>query len=126
MDDENVIGIEDSILNSVKKQLGIFPENKEFDADIIMHINAAISTLRQLGVGPQESLYVVSDEIQTYSDFLGDNCSEIPQVKTYLGYKCRFGFDPPQNSVAMEALKTLIAEAEWRLNIQVDPSDTFE
>lgn len=126
MDEENVVRIEDSILYSVKKQLGILPEFKEFDPDIIMHINAAISTLRQLGVGPQDSLYVVTDETQTYSDFLGEECAETSQVKTYLFYKCRFGFDPPQSSVAMEALKTLIAEAEWRLNVQVDPSDTFE
>ena len=41
-----------SILDSVKKVLGISPEYTEFDVDIIMHINTVFATLRQLGIGP--------------------------------------------------------------------------
>ena len=42
----------DSILTSVKKSLGITEEYEHFDADILMHINTALMTLTQIGVGP--------------------------------------------------------------------------
>ena len=121
-----VVDTRDSILNSVKKQLGILPEMTEFDMDIIMNINSAILTLKQIGVGPQDLPYIVEDENQTYSDFLGENCPEIPYVKMYLFYKTRISFDPPQSSIVMEAFKENIAELEWRLNVQVDSRATFE
>ena len=44
----------DSILNDIKKLLGIMESYEHFDADIIIHINTAFSTLTQLGVGPSE------------------------------------------------------------------------
>lgn len=108
----------DSILNSVKKQLGLI-DVSEFDADIIMHINGAISTLTQLGVGPEEG-YVVMDDQNTYEQFLGENHPVISQVKMYLYYKTKLGFDPPQSSAVIEVLKNMIAEAEWRLNVLCD------
>lgn len=128
MDEEtpSVIDIKNSILNSVKKQLGILPEMTEFDPDIIMNINAAILTLKQLGVGPQDVPYQVEDDTQTYDEFLGEDSQEIPYVKMYLLYKTRIGFDPPQSSIVMEAIKANIAELEWRLNVQVDDRSTFQ
>lgn len=121
-----VIDIKDSILNSVKKQLGILPEMTEFDSDIIMNINAGILTLKQLGVGPQDTPFVVEDETQTYVDFLGQDSPETSYVKMYLFYKTKLGFDPPQSSIVTESIKAMIAETEWRLNVQVDSRSTFE
>lgn len=121
-----VIDIKKSILNSVKKQLGILPEMKEFDPDIIMNINAAILTLKQLGVGPQDDVFTVEDETQTYDDFLGEGSKETPYVKMYLFYKTKLVFDPPQSSIVAEAIKQNITETEWRLNVQVDSRRTFE
>lgn len=117
--------IEDSILESVKKMLGIQSDYEEFDPDIIMNINAAIATLRQIGVGPQEELFMITGSNETYSDFLGEDNKEIPQVKMYLFYKTKLGFDPPQSSLVAESVKEMIREAEWRLNVQVDPRSTF-
>lgn len=116
---------EDSILDSVKKLIGINVEVTEFDADILMNINAALFTLRQLGVGPEEG-YVVSSRDQTYEDYLGVGNEEIPQVRMYLAYKTRLGFDPPVNSFVLTSLEKMIAEAEWRLNVQVDPATSFK
>ena len=124
-DESNTIDIEDSILNSVKKQLGLFPEQKEFDPEIIMNINSAILTLNQLGVGPQFEVFVLENETQTYDDYLGVGSSETPYVKMYLYYKTKMSFDPPTSSIVAETLKTQIAEIEWRLNVQVDPYTTF-
>lgn len=115
----------ESILNSVKKLLGILPETTEFDPDIIMNINAAISTLRQIGVGPNEP-YLVTDAEQTFSSFLGEDSKETSLVKMYLFYKTKIGFDPPQSSIVMESIKEMIKETEWRLNVQVDSENTFE
>lgn len=118
------VSVEDSILNSVKKLLGIEPDFTEFDIDVMMNINAAIMTLKQLGVGPSDG-YTVTSADDTYEDFLGEDNEETPQVKMYLFYKTRLGFDPPQSSVVVEAIKEMIRETEWRLNIQVDPKSTF-
>lgn len=109
----------ESILTSVKKLLGIQEECEEFDADILMHINSAIFTLRQIGVGP-DSIYTVYDKSQTYDDYLGEGNPEQAQVKTYLYYKVRVGWDPPSSSFAVEALEKKIQEAEWRLKIEVE------
>lgn len=126
MGENESIRIEDSILNSVKQQLGLSPEQKEFDPNIAMNINAAIQTLMQLGVGPQDNVFLVSDETQTYDEYLGPNSKETPQVKMYLFYKTKMGFDPPMSSIVAEAIKAQISEIEWRLNVQVDPMDTFQ
>lgn len=127
MDEEEVVvDLKDSILNSVKKQLGLLPELKDFDDDIIMQINAAIFTLRQIGVGPQDELFTVTDESQTYTDYLGEGNKETPSVKLYLFYKVRLGFDPPENSTVMKSMQDILAEIQWRLNVQVDPYSTFE
>lgn len=119
------VSIQDSILNSVKKNLGYMPEYTEFDDEILMHINAAIFTLRQLGVGPSDGFTVTSAE-QTYEDFLGEGNKEIPEVRLYLFMKVRLVWDTPQSSYVAEVLKKQIEEAEWRLNVQVDSPDTFE
>lgn len=127
MDDNTVeVDVKDSILNSTKKQLGILPDMIDFDTDILICINSAIATLRQLGVGPQDSVYVVEDHTQTYNDYLGDGSNEIPIVKGYLYQKTKLMFDPPQSSIVTEVFKTMIKETECRLLYQVDPDDTFE
>lgn len=117
----------DSILNSVKKLLGINPEEKDFDVDVLIQINSAISTLRQLGVGPSGG-YTVSSEDDTFFSFLGEDVNEtiINQVRLYLYLKVRLGFDPPTSSFVMECLKETIRECEWRLSVEIDPDDTFD
>lgn len=111
--------ISESILNSVKKLLGIEPDYTEFDVDITMNINAAFFTLKQLGVGPDEG-YMISGPDATYSEFLQGNDYDINQIKMYLFYKTKLGFDPPQSSIVTEAVKEMIKETEWRLNVQFE------
>lgn len=114
--------VSDSILNSVKKSLGIEPDYTDFDPDILMHINAAIMTLRQIGIGPVNGYTVTSSE-QTFDDYLGEGSTETSMVRAYLFYKTKLGFDPPASTAVMEAIKEMIRETEWRLNIQVDPGE---
>lgn len=113
----------ESILTSIKKLLGITEEYEFFDADILMHINMAFMVLYQLGVGPKTA-FSIEDKTATWSDFLGD-ATDLAGVKTYIYQKVKLVFDPPQSSAAIEALKQSIAELEWRLNVTVDPVETF-
>lgn len=41
-----------SILRDVKKVLALNPDDTDFDLDILMHINAVITILEDLGAGP--------------------------------------------------------------------------
>lgn len=117
--------LSESILTSVKKLLGISEEMKAFDLDIMLNLNAAIATLRQIGIGPKEG-YTVTSKDETYEDYLGEDYPETAQVKMYLFYKTKLGFDPPQSSIAVELIKEMIKETEWRLYVSVNPEDTFE
>lgn len=117
--------VTDSILNSVKKLLGYEPEYTEFDPDILININSAMFTLRQLGIGPEGGFSITGAD-ETYEDYLGEGCKEIHAVKMYLYYKTKLGFDTPTNSYLVQQIKDEIKELEWRLNAQVDPRSTFE
>lgn len=113
----------ESILTSIKKMLGIDEDYDHFDPDIMMHINTALMVLYQLGVGPSIPLSI-TDASTTWSDFLGD-AADLAGVKTYIYAKVKVIFDPPQSSAMAEALKSTIAELEWRLNVACDPRTTF-
>lgn len=109
----------ESILTSIKKLVGITEEYPHFDADLIMHINTAFMSLRQLGVGPKTGFLITSDE-STWTEFLGKNNADLEAVKSYVYLRVRILFDPPANSAVLEAMKQQIQELEWRLNIEVE------
>ena len=112
----------DSILNSVKQLLGISEDNTDFDVNIITYINSVFMILNQMGVGPDVP-FVISDETATWHDF-SDEISTMESVKSYVPLKVKIMFDPPAGSATMDALKYIIAEHEWRLNVLCD--NTFQ
>lgn len=107
-----------SILNSIKKLLGIANDYKEFDTDIIIQINSVFMILHQLGIGPKEGFHI-TDEKDKWDDYLSDD-SNLDAIKTYIHLKVKIAFDPPLNSTVMEAHKQMISELEWRLNVQAE------
>lgn len=109
----------ESILTSIKKMLGISKEYTHFDEDLIMHINSALAVLGQLGVGPSIGFFI-EDDTAVWSDFVPD-LNQLQFIKTYVYQKVKLVFDPPQSSVAVQALNDTIKELEWRINVQVDP-----
>lgn len=109
---------EDSILTSVKKLLGLEEDNTEFDMDILMNINGAITVLTQIGVGPSTGFVVMSKD-DTYEDWLGD-MTLLQNVKMYLYRKTKLGFDPPQQGFVLEAIQSMIREDECRFRYLVD------
>lgn len=108
----------DSILDSMKKLLGISNDYNHFDQDIIIHINTAFMSLRQIGVGPKGGFAIHGSE-ETWGDFLLD-MKTLESVRTYLYLKVRLIFDPPTNSAVVEIFNKNINEIEWRLNSEVD------
>lgn len=112
----------DSILNSVKKMLGLTEEYDYFDPDIIMHINSVFMILNQLGVGPQNG-FSISDKTTTWDEYFSDD-QNVEAVKSYMYMKVRLMFDPPLSSSVTDAINRNISELEWRLNASVDPSNT--
>lgn len=115
----------ESILTSVKKLLGLDESCEEFDLDLMITINGAISSLRQMGVGPLSG-FLVTNKNATYSDYLGEGSLLIPNVKLYLYYKCRLSFDTPTSSAVTEVLKECLREVEWRLRIEGDNPELFK
>lgn len=108
----------ESILLSIKKDLGIDKDDKAFDPDIIRRINSAFMVLMQLGVGPVGGFYV-TNELDTWDKFLQGR-TDLEGVKDYVYLKVRLKFDPPTNASLLEALKEEIAELESRLIYQVE------
>ena len=111
--------MQESILYTIKKMLGLDPDYTAFDMDILIHINSAIMILRQLGIGSQDG-YAISGPDDTWADYL-DSEKLLEAVKSYIYLKVRTVFDPPSNSYVMDAMQKQIAEYEWRLNVEVDP-----
>lgn len=107
--------MEQSILTSTKKVLGISADYTVFDLDIITHINSAFSTLTQLGVGPAEG-FMIEDEAVEWDAFIAADL-QYNSVKTYVFLKVRQLFDPPQTQYLIAAMDKQIEELEWRLNV---------
>lgn len=112
----------ESILTSIKKHLGLPEDYEHFDLDIIDHINTTFSILCQLGVGPEEGFFI-SDKTSVWSDFITDSDPRLNMVISYMEKKVKLMFDPPLSNAVMEATNKIIAELEWRLNVQVDPKE---
>lgn len=106
--------MEQSILISTKKVLGITEDYTVYDLDIITHINTAFSTLAQLGVGPATG-FMINDDTEVWTDFIADDL-QYNSVKSYVFLKVRQLFDPPQTSYLISAVEKQIEELEWRLN----------
>lgn len=122
----NLLELSDSILSSVKKLIGISEDDVSFDLDIMLNINAAASTLYQLGV--LQKPYTITSKDDTYGDMIpGGSEDVVNQIKMYFVYKTKLGFDSSTLSgTVIEVIKEMIKEAEWRLMVSFNPTDTFE
>ena len=107
----------ESILDSIKKLLGIQPEYRAFDEDLIIHINTVFIILNQINIGPEEGFMIV-DGSESWDDFVkGINET---MVKTYIYLKVRLMFDPPTSGVLVDSMNGMISELEWRLYLEGD------
>lgn len=107
----------DSILETIKKLLGIPSDYTNFDEDLKVHINTTINLLYQLGVPLSKGFLVVNDQ-QTWDELIGVS-NEYDLIKTYIYLRVRMLFDPPTGAVA-ESFKETIKELEWRITVRTD------
>ena len=108
----------ESILQSIKKLLGIPESDEAFDAELIAHINGVFMTLHQLGVGTSAGFFISGPQ-EIWSDFV-NNDHLLETVRMFIYLKVRMIFDPPTSSAAAEAINSRIAELEFRLNVQAE------
>jgi hypothetical protein len=107
--------MDESILNSVKKILGLEADYTAFDTDILIHINSALATLNQLGIGPVEG-FEIGDAAPTWEAFVGID-PRYNSIKTYVYLRVRTWFDPPATSFHLTAINEQLRELEWRLSV---------
>jgi hypothetical protein len=107
--------VSNSILTSVKKNLGLDESYEHFDQDIILYINAVLATLNQLGIGPDDG-FQIEDKTATWDSLIGTE-PRLNNVKSYVYLKVRLLFDPPANSFTIAAFENQIRELEVRINI---------
>lgn len=110
--------LDESILDSIKQMLGPSYDEDSFDTDITIHINSCFTTLRQLGIGPEDG-YRIKDSSNIWSEFVKDD-EMLDSVKTYVYLKVKIVFDPPLNASLLESFQNQIKELEWRLNVSVE------
>ena len=116
--------MEESILMTIKKMLGLEPDYTPFDVDIIVMINSALMTLTQADVGPKEGFRINGGE-EIWSDFLTNEVM-LEGAKQYIYMKVKMVFDPPSSSIVMDALKSQSDEYLWRLIAQAESVETFD
>lgn len=109
----------DSVLDSIKKVVGVDADYDVFDPDLVMHINSVFGVLHQLGVGPSTP-FLIEDKTATWTEFLGDENPAYASVKSYIQAKVKLLFDPPPTSFGLAALEKVASEYEWRLNVQAE------
>lgn len=105
-----------SILDDVKKLLGIDPSYTAFDTDVIIHINSVFTILHGLGIGPTDG-FMIMDNTVTWDAFIGTDLN-LNSIKSYFFLRVRMLFDPPTTSFVIESMNKQIEELEWRLSVK--------
>ena len=120
--DGDRVKVEDSILLSIKKLLGMDPiEFTQYDTDLIIHINTFIEFLNQLGVDIPEG-FKINDENTLWSDYLNKpEYNDIKDsIKNYIYLRVRLVFDPSTNSSLINSINDTIKELEWRIRTYIE------
>lgn len=111
----------DSILQSVRAAVGLDKEDDSFDFELIIHINNAIATMVQNGVGKPLHITGVDEEWKDFKDpnqVLAD-LEMFQSVKAYVFLKTKILFDPPPPST-IKYMDEAANEVLWRLRESYD------
>lgn len=107
--------MEQNILVTIKKLLGIQEDYDAFDDEIIYNINNAFMDLYQIGFG--DTPFSITNKHEIWSNAIS-NSKFFEGIKMYIFHKTKIGFDPPSSSFVLESINKQIQEIEWRLNLQ--------
>lgn len=107
--------MEDSILITVKKLLGIPAEYTELDVDIVTNINVAIGMLTQIGNVP---FFEVNDSSATWDAYIPDDPVKRAVAKSYICKKVQLMFDSTTlTGAVISSLENQVKEAEYRISV---------
>lgn len=109
---------DNSILNTVKKLLGLAADYTAFDTDVMVMINSALATLAQVTNGV---FYPITGSEETWDMITVSNETSREMVKLYVYLRVRYTFDPPQISFVLNSISEQIRECEWRLEVESHP-----
>lgn len=112
---------EDSVLETLRKALGLEEDDSSFDTEILIYVNGGIADLNQAGVGNE---VYVSDESTKWSELVVNESGSVSMKLVgaailYIFLKVKTTFDPPQvntQNVMVEAMN----QAIWRLAVSWD------
>ena len=115
-----------SILMDIREAVGLSKEDPNFDKELTMHINAALGTLNQNGVG---KFLIVIDKTPTWDDFkdptqIGGN-EYYQLVPLYVALSTKLLFDPPPPS-SVEYHSKSAKELLWRLKVAYETKTVIE
>jgi hypothetical protein len=120
--------MEQSILKSTKKILGVSPDDDSFDLDIMTHINSAFSNLHDLGVGSPLG-FVVEDDTANWNNLFEkpeEQKSMLAYIRSYIYLRVRLLFDPPGTSFLLDSINKQIQELEWRISVKREEEKWIE
>lgn len=108
--------LQNKILEDVRMAVGLAKDNTDFDTDLKMYINSALSTLNQNGVGS----IINVDDTKTWLDFQDplqvEGNKYFQMVPLYVSLSTRILFDPPPPS-SVEYHSRTIDQLLWRLKV---------
>lgn len=110
--------MDESILNDIKKMLGLDADYKAFDTDILVLINSTLLSLIQCGLDVKSDFVVKSDS-ERWCDFLPNDNAYLA-VKNYVFLATKIVFDPPASSFVLDAYNKQLDELRWRIGLQAD------
>lgn len=112
--------MEDNILVSVKKNIGLEEEYDVFDITLLTHINAGLSELSQIGVGPNPQTDI--DHESLWSS-LGIPQNILSMARSYIYLYVKMLFDPPATSFHIGAINEQMEKLVWRMNVAREETD---
>lgn len=108
---------ETPIIEDIRGAAGLDTKDDSFDIELLMHINALILSLVQIGVG--KPIYVTAET--KWEDYM-DNDAEgevndfFPLAMTYIFIRTKLVFDPP-SATTKESMEKSAKEFFWRLGV---------
>lgn len=115
-----------SILEDIRESVGLDLTTNDFDTELLMHINVAISKLNQNGVG---RFLVVKDDLSTWEDLMDPEQTwgnpHFYMIPLFINLSTKIIFDPPPPS-AVQYYSDNADQLLWRLKIAYEkPTETY-
>lgn len=115
--DEVTEALETKVLVDMRENLGLDKDDESFDSEILMHVNASMQSLAQIGatrpmIVTKATIWneIIQPELEPEEN-LG-----APMVMLYLFIKTKLLFDPP-SATTRTSMEESAKEMFWRLGV---------